>query len=331
MSGRAALLFLLASAAFARDRIALIEFFGTKGIDTDAVRRALPFHEGDPYVPYETKRQARDTVRKVTGRDATNVDAICCTQEGDQVLFIGLPGQSSKTFAYHAEPKGGIRLSAELLSLQKRLDAAAQAATKKGGDSMGEDEDQGYALSHDPEERAFQLKLRDYALKHEDELFRVLASSSDALHREYAAGALGYARQSRRQIDALVRASGDSSDDVRNDATRALGVLLESNPALAKWIPPQGFIDMMSSGIWTDRNKGGFVLEAMTRGRDPKLLGTVRAQALEPLIEMARWRDFGHAIFARQILARIAGVPETKVNEIALGPIQALLDLLPAR
>jgi hypothetical protein len=88
---------------------------------------------------------------------------------------------------------------------------------------------------------------------------------------------------------------------------------------------------MMSSGIWTDRNKGGFVLEAMTRGRDPKLLGTVRAQALEPLIEMARWRDFGHAIFARQILARIAGVPETKVNEIALGPIQALLDLLPAR
>jgi HEAT repeat protein len=98
---------------------------------------------------------------------------------------------------------------------------------------------------------------------------------------------MGYARQSRRQVDALVRASGDSSDDVRNDATRALGVLLESNPALAKWIPPQGFIDMMSSGIWTDRNKGGFVLEAMTRGRDPKLLGAVRAQALEPLIEMA--------------------------------------------
>jgi enoyl-[acyl-carrier-protein] reductase (NADH) len=31
------------------------------------------------------------------------------------------------------------------------------------------------------------------------------------------------------------------------------------------------------------------------------------------------------------MLARIAGVSEARVNEIAVGPIQALLDLLPAR
>jgi hypothetical protein len=99
-------------------------------------------------------------------------------------------------------------------------------------------------------------------------------------------------------------------------------------PPPAKWIPPQGFIDMMSSGIWTDRNKASFVLEPMTRGRDAKLLALLRAQALEPLIEMARWRD-GHQYPARHMLARIAGVPETP--ELILGPIQTLLDLLPAR
>jgi hypothetical protein len=328
MLRRSCIFLLLASAIFPRDRIAFIEFYGAKGIDTEAVRRALPFREDDQYVPYETKRQVRETVRQVTGRDAADVDAICCIKDGDQTLFIGLAGESSKKFAYNPAPKGAMRLSEELISLQKRIDAAGEAATKKGGDAMGEDDSLGYSLAHDPDMRALQLTLRAYALKHEDELFRVVASSSDALHREYAADTLGYARQSRRQIDALVRASRDSSDDVRNDATRALGVLLESNAALAKWIPPQGFIDMMSSGIWTDRNKASFVLEPMTRGRDAKLLALLRAQALEPLIEMARWRD-GHQYPARHMLARIAGVPETP--ELILGPIQTLLDLLPAR
>jgi hypothetical protein len=322
---------LIASAGFARDRIAFIEFYGSKGIDTEAVRRALPFHEGDPYVPYQTKRQAGETVRQVTGHDATEVAVLCCVGDGDQTLFIGLPGESSRKFTYNPEPKGAVRISEELLTLQKRLDAAGEAATKKGGDAAGEDDSTGYSLAHDPDMRALQLTLRAYALRHEAELYRVVGSSSDALDREYAADALGYARQSRRQIAALVRASRDASDDVRNDATRALGVLLESNVALARWIPPQGFIDMMSSGIWTDRNKASFVLEPMTRGRYSKLLAALRAQALEPLIEMARWRDTGHALTARQILARIAGVPEARVNEIAVGPIQALLDLLPAR
>ena len=45
---------------------------------------------------------------------------------------------------------------------------------------------------------------------------------------------------------------------------------------------------------------------------------------------MARWRS-GHAFLAKQMLARIAGVPENREVEVALGPIQTLLDLLPPR
>ena len=51
--------------------------------------------------------------------------------------------------------------------------------------------------------------------------------------RRVASDAMGYARQSREQIVAVVRAARDLDDEVRNNATRALGVLVRSNPALA--------------------------------------------------------------------------------------------------
>ena len=124
---------LLASAALARDRIAFIEFYGVKGIDTEAVRRALPFQEGDPYVPYETKRKVRETVRQVTGHDVTEVAAVCCVGDGDQTLFIGLPGQSSKKFAYNPEPKGAVRISEELRPCAHRqTDAGAYCRSPRG-------------------------------------------------------------------------------------------------------------------------------------------------------------------------------------------------------
>ena len=41
---------------------------------------------------------------------------------------------------------------------------------------------------------------------------------------------LGYARQSDQQVDALVHASLDADDDVRNDAVRALEVLAGAKP-----------------------------------------------------------------------------------------------------
>jgi hypothetical protein len=51
----------------ARDRIAFIDFYGAKGLDTSAVRRALPIREGDPYVPVQTKRAFHEVIIRVTG------------------------------------------------------------------------------------------------------------------------------------------------------------------------------------------------------------------------------------------------------------------------
>jgi hypothetical protein len=214
------------------------------------------------------------------------------------------------------------------LALEDRLEQAFEEAMRKGGDSAMEDDSQGYALQRDPKLHAAQLELRDYAEKHEAELLRAAADCSDAKQRAFAVEALGYAQQSPRQIATLVQASRDSNGGVRNDATRALGVLLRSNPALAAQIPAATFIEMMMSGIWTDRNKSCSVLEPMSMARDPQFLALLRAEALDPLIEMARWRSDGHAACGKMVLARIAGAKEEEILRYGFGPTAAVLELL---
>src|SRR5215470_14438818 len=95
----------------------------------------------------------------------------------------------------------------------------------------------GYALANDAKARKAQLAVRDYALRNAALILNVLASSADARHRATASQMLGYGQQSSEQIDALVRASLDPDDDVRNNAVRALAVLAGAKPALAERIP----------------------------------------------------------------------------------------------
>ena len=127
---------------------------------------------------------------------------------------------------------------------------------------------------------------------------------------------LGYGRQFDGQIDALVHASLDADVGVRNNAVRALEVLATAKPVLARRIPPQPFIRLLRSGAWLDHNKASLVLVALTTTREPKLLAELRADALDPLLEMARWRYIGHAEAALTILGRIAGIEEDSLNKM---------------
>jgi hypothetical protein len=73
---------------------------------------------------------------------------------------------------------------------------------------------------------------------------------------------------------------------------------------------------MLHSGVWTDRNKSSFVLEAMTVSRNQVLLKRLREQAWGALLEMASWKDAGHAYSSRMILGRIAGIPEDRLQKV---------------
>jgi hypothetical protein len=316
------LVFAFAVSLFARDRIAYIEFFGYQGFDTDAVRKALPFREGDK-IPKNLKEQARTLVKLVTGRDATDVDRVCCNGDGDSVVFIGLPGSSSQAFTYSPAPKGDVIPPRELTALYSKMNQAEDAAFKKG--IFEQDGSPGYRLSKEPGAHTAQLALREYALHNEDEIIRVLESSGKAEQRRMAADALGYGARTTRQMAALVHAARDPDSGVRNNSTRALGEILEADPSVAAQIPPDNFIDMIRSGTWTDRNKSSMVLWPLTQSRDPKLLARLKSQASDALLEMARWRTYGWSYSPRVILARIAGVPEERIDQLAEGPLDAFL------
>ena len=164
--------------------------------------------------------------------------------------------------------------------------------------------------------RAKQLAMHEYAARHEEEIRAVLRTSADDGQRSVAAQLLGYANQSARQVADLVWASHDPNDDVRNNATRALGVLANSGAEAAARIPAEGFIEMLNSGVWFDRNKASALLDALTRWRSPKLLAALGARAFDSLAEMARWHDNGHAYHARMMLGRIGGIEEVRLMEI---------------
>jgi hypothetical protein len=157
--------------------------------------------------------------------------------------------------------------------------------------------------------------MHEYAPQHVAEISHVLRESADKRQREMAAELLGYANQSKQQIADLVWASHDPDEGVRNNATRALGVLARSSPTLAAQIPAAGFVEILNSGKWVDRNKASFLLVDLSKARAPKLLAALRAQALASLLEMARWRS-GHAYFARVLLGRIAGIEETRLQKL---------------
>jgi hypothetical protein len=314
----------------AEPRIAAIEFFGHKGVDTAAIRAALPFHEGDEVSDRaRVKDRVREAVVRSIGKEPTDVAGVCCTSDGGLLLFIGIPGDSFKAFAYGSAPTGRARVSTELEELSERLGEAIDAAVQKGGDAAQEDDSKGYALIKDPEARSVQMALRRYAIAHEPELFQVLATSAEAKHRAIASHALGYARQSTRQLNALTRAVRDPDDLVRNNATRAIGVLADANARLARHIQPDVFIEMLNSGVWTDRNKGAMVLERLTAKRNPVVLAKLRTMALDSLIEMTLWRPASHAGFARMLLGRVAGIPEKQLEELAdKGPPERIVEAL---
>lgn len=300
-----------------KKRIGSIDFYGYSGLNVDNIRAALPLHEGDLYPgAEETIRGINKAVRLATVGAPTDIAPVCCDKQGNYMIYVGLPGNSIKHMQYNPVPKGKIRLPAEILMLYEQTMGAATAAVLKG--NAREDTSKGYSLSITDESlRAKQLAGRAYAIRNERLLHRVLDSSSEARQRIAAAHMLGYTRQSSHQIAGLVRASHDPDEAVRNNATRALGVLAESNPKIAPRIPASGFIEMLNSGSWSDRNKAAWVLDILTKNRDSKLLNDLRSQALVSLIEMARWQRPSHAYTARILLGRIAGIEDERLRQLA--------------
>ncbi len=322
----AGVLAIAASGQAADKRIGEIEFFGYGNIDVHNVRKALPAKEGDPF-PGELKESAAmlagisRAVKQRIGRSPSDVSPVCCDERGNGIIFIGLGGREIR---YNPEPKGTAQLPPEALNLYQNFTAAVARAVQKG--DAEEEHSKGYALAtNDPALRAAELAMHDYAVNHAALIEQVLSSSAADAQRIAAAELLGFAPESRSQIDALVRATRDSNETVRNNAIRALMVQADSGAALAKQLPATEFIDLLCSGTWTDVNKASSLLVYLTRRRDPKLLAELKSRALDRLLEIARWRT-GHADAGRMILGRIAGIDEARLTKLVeSGDVNAII------
>ena len=310
-------LLLLASLASAQDlKVGSIDFFGYEGLDVAAVRAALPLKAGDAFVP-SRKQEIVDAATRTLGKPPTDVTFVCCDSEGKGMVYIGLAGHSSVQPNWNAQPSGTARLPEPALRLHQELLDVSAKAVQAG--SAREDQAQGYAWSADRATQEKQKALQEFALANEKLVTSVLAGSADAEHRAAAATAAGYIRQSREQAAVLAQASLDPDATVRNNAIRALGVLVRAKPELARGLRAGGLIELIRSGQWTDRNKASFLLLALSQSGDKQIAEAIRARAVPALMEVASWQAAGHAQPARTVLERLKAIPSFHPEEIAAG------------
>lgn len=254
-------------------------------------------------------------ITRITGQPPTDLNITCCDDAKRLLIFIGLGGASSHSLLTAPPPHGIDHLDPEALRLYDEDMAGLERAVAVG--NAGEDDSQGYMLSNDPALHEINMAMHHYAVTREAEFTRVLRIAADPRQRRAAATFLGYVARSTAQVQALVQAVADPDDEVRNNAVRALSVLLAGHNDPSVDIDPQPFIALLFSGKWTDRNKSSLLLFRLTESRDSKLLATLREKAMQPLIEGASWTgDPGHSVPFLVILGRIAGIPNDKLQKL---------------
>ena len=294
-------------------QIGIIDFYGLNGLSHDRARAALTFKEGDA-IPLASEERAA-WIAAAEARMAKTLDVgrarlnlVCCAS-GRAIVFVGLEPRGSTGVRFRPAPTGDARLAADVVRAGAEFSKAMMAAVQRG--DVAEDRTQGHALNHDAAMRAIQDRFIVLAKRDLTQLRRVLSDSSDSSERALAAQILGYAPDKSAVVDDLVSAMSDPSEDVRNDAMRALLVIAEMAPTAERpvpRIPPQPFIALLNSPIWTDRNKTSGALAALTASRDPQLLEALKeTRAITALAEMARWKSQDHAQAPYFVLARIAG------------------------
>lgn len=293
-------------------QIGIIDFYGLHRVSQTEARRALTFAVGDGIslagdAPPGFLAESERRLAKLPGIERALTNLVCC-DSGRLIVYVGVEEQGGATPHFRAAPTGSVRLPADVVQAGSEYSTAHMAAVQRG--DAGEDDSLGHALMHDPTARAIQERFVVYAARDEEVLLRVLRKSSDADQRALAAQVLGYVADKQSVVDDLVYATSDPSDQVRNSAMRALAVFAKMTPGEGRVIPQvptDPFIGLLNSLVWTDRNKSALALMELTENRNAVLLTTLRGEAMGPLVEMARWRNQGHAMPALLILGRIAG------------------------
>jgi len=299
--------------------IGTIDFYGLRTVPEASIRKVLDVHEGDTVDVsryYKWQKSEISRIQNVPSVHSAYLALVCCTDDHKSMLYVGVEEAATPCIAFEPVPDGSVSLTGDIVLASKKVDDANEKSVLAG--NAGEDDSQGHSLATDPQARTAELALIPIANKHLSDLRRVLHNSSDELQRATAAQVLGYVNDKQSVVPDLVAATRDSSSLVRNNAMRALVVFTKYVPKLSAkkiQVPSQPFLALLNSCIWTDRNKSAWAVAQFTESHDSELLTQIREKALPSLIEMARWKDLGHASNSLRILGRIGGMTEDQISK----------------
>jgi hypothetical protein len=297
--------------------VGTIDFYGLRTISESQVRAQLQIKEGD--AAPKSKAEAKEIEKRIVSLPnlvEAQISPVCCDNNGKTMLYVGVREKGIPALTFRPTPKGTFILTVEMIKVSKEFSEAHQNAILKG--DVAEDRSAGHSLMKNAEARAIQEKFIPIANRNLNLLRRVLRESADAEHRALAVEVIAYYRDKSVIITDLVYAMKDSNSTVRNNAMRALGLIAgyaAAHPEKNLKIPFSPFVEMLNSIEWTDRNKSSLALAEITEKRNPQLLGLLRRKAIPSLIEMARWKNEGHAQMPLIILARAAGFSEDEIGQ----------------
>lgn len=295
-------------------RVGVIEIFGLRKVKPEAVRKALGISEGDPLPA--SKSDTEERIEGIEGVALASLTAVCC-DGGKAVLYVGIEERGAPHFDFHSPPGLDLKVPDEISQTWLDFINGLELAAKRG--NVQEDLTRGHSLLSDPDVRECQEKFLTYAEKYFDLLREVLRGAADARQRAIAAYVLGYSPKKKVVANDLQYAIQDFDPTVRNNAMRALSaiaVYADLHPDSEIRVSPTWFVEMLNSVQFTDRNKASVALVNFTEKRDAATLGLLRERALPSLIEMAQWRNLGHALPAFILLGRAGGVPEETIQRM---------------
>ncbi|HEY6345985.1 MAG TPA: HEAT repeat domain-containing protein [Bryobacteraceae bacterium] len=303
-------------------RIGIIDFYGLHKVPEAKIREALGAREGG-FLP-RSKGDAEDNINKVAGVIDSHLEAVCC-DAGKAILYVGIEERGAVRFEIRDAPEegdgSGPKIPSDIFSTYRRFQETRSDAIRRAASSekaIAEDLTQGYSRMADLNARAVQDMFPALVKDHLADLRAVLHQSPDDDQRAIAAYVIGYAPQKIRIVDDLQYALRDSDPDVRANACRslvAIAVFARLNPGEGIKIEPTWFIEMLNSLSWSDRNRALAALQIFTDMRDPAVLDQLRERALEPLIEMARWKTLAHALPAFILVGRVAGLTDEQIQD----------------
>jgi hypothetical protein len=291
-----------------------INFYGLRTVTPKQVLNALRLKPGDTLPP--SKGDLEDRIAQLPDVALARVEAVCCDGRS-AALFIGIEERGAPHPDFRPAPAGAAALPQEVIDLYNRFLAAARRAGGRGAD---------------PDARALQDRIGEYAAAQLDVLRSVLRNDPEPDRRAVAAAVIGYAPRKADIVDDLLLAIQDPDDSVRANALRALNavaVLASKQPATGLRISPALPIQLLHSAVLRDRVEAVRLLLTLTDRAAPQVLDQIRENALGDVVEMARWKTASYALPPFLLAGRLAGMTDQQVHQLwQTGDREAVLQKL---